>query len=83
LTVTVQVGDEPEHEPPQLRKTESLSGVAVRVIWVPLVMFDWLVRLHDVPHDIVPPVTVPLPSYDFSSDKVKLDPDERVVNILP
>ncbi len=72
-TVIVHVGDDPEHAPPQFKKTESLLGVAVRVIESPTARPDWLARLQVVSQEIDPPVTRPEPSYDFSRVTVRPD----------
>ena len=64
-TVTVQL-PVPEHPVPafavgltdQLVKVEPDEGMAVKIIWVPEEMFDWV---HVVPQLIEPPETVPKP----------------------
>ena len=72
-TVMVHVGDDPEHAPPQFKKTESLFGVAVSVIESPTAKPDWLARLQVVSHEIDPPLTRPEPAYDFSRVTVRPD----------
>jgi len=59
----------PEQAPDQPVKVEPEDGEAMRVIWVPEVIFDWV---QTEPQDIEPPVTVPLPVPDLKTEREKV-----------